>query len=302
MVPVSPTPVGAGPGTGRRHGRHGACSPWKWLLLGLLAPGLLLPRLAAAQSAEYRIGPQDMLVVKVYETTEFDGEVRVSPDGRIALPVAGDISVAGMTDRQAADAVKVALEKCCVNHATVSVRVKEFRSRPISVIGAVGRPGPLDASARTTLLEVLTAAGGVLPQHGDVIYVIRHGENGLSDQLAVPVDDLLLKGDPRANLPIFPADLINVPATVEVTVFCLGEVQHPGAVVFKSTDRMTLLTAIARAGGLTDRAAKKVQIKREGAGGLVQEIEVDYKAVLAGKTADPLLKEGDVLVVKESFF
>src|SRR6187399_1718934 len=97
MVPVSPTPVGAGPGTGRRHGRHGACSPWKWLLLGLLAPGLLLPRLAAAQSAEYRIGPQDMLVVKVYETTEFDGEVRVSPDGRIALPVAGDISVAGMT-------------------------------------------------------------------------------------------------------------------------------------------------------------------------------------------------------------
>jgi protein involved in polysaccharide export with SLBB domain len=149
---------------------------------------------------------------------------------------------------------------------------------------------------------VLTAAGGLAAQHGDVIYVIRHGESGLSDQLAVDVDDLLLRGDPRANIPIYPADLINVPATVEVTVFCLGEVAHPGAVTFKSTERMTLLTAIARAGGLSDRASKKVQIKREGAGGMVQQMEVDYKAVLAGKVADPVLQEGDVLVVKESFF
>jgi protein involved in polysaccharide export with SLBB domain len=210
--------------------------------------------------------------------------------------------VAGMTDREAADAVRVVLEKCCVNHASVTVQVKEFRYRPISVIGAVGRPGPLPASGRTTLLEVLTAAGGVLPAHGDVDYEHPHGETGLSDQLAVDLDDLLLKGDPRANIPIFPADLINVPATVEVTIFCLGEVAHPGAVTFKSTDRMTLLTAIARAGGLSDRASKKVQIKREGPGGLVQEIEVDYKAVLAGKVPDPVLKEGDVLVVKESFF
>jgi polysaccharide export outer membrane protein len=180
--------------------------------------------------------------------------------------------------------------------------VKEYRFKPISVIGAVGRPGPLPSSGRLTLLEVLTAAGGVAPSHGDVVYVLRHGDNGLSDQLTVKLDDLLLRGDPRVNVPIFPADLVNVPATVEVTVFVLGEVQKPGAIVFKSTERMTLLTTIARAGGLTDRAARKVQIKREGAGRLVEEIEVDYKAVLAGKEPDTVLKEGDVVVVKESFF
>jgi polysaccharide export outer membrane protein len=182
------------------------------------------------------------------------------------------------------------------------VQVKQFRFKPIQVIGAVGRPGSLDSSGRLTLLEVLTAAGGVAPQHADVVYVIRHGDNGLSDQLQVRLDDLLLRGDPRANIPIFPGDLLNVPATVEVTVLILGEVQRPGAVVFKSTDRMSLLTAIARAGGLTDRASRKVQIKRERADRIVEEIEVDYKAVLAGKVADPELNEGDVLVVKESFF
>jgi len=81
-----------------------------------------------------------------------------------------------------------------------------------------------------------------------------------------------------------------------------NRVQHPGAVSFRSSDRMTLLTAIARAGGLSDRASNKMVIKREGAGRLIEEVLVDYKAVLAGRIPDPTLKEGDVIVVKESFF
>jgi polysaccharide export outer membrane protein len=261
-----------------------------------------LARVAAAQGTDYKIGSQDLVVIKVFEAPEMNAEVRVSTEGKISLPTAGSISLAGLTEAEAATQVERVLEQCCVNRATVSVQVKEFRFKPISVIGAVGRPGPLASSGRLTLLEVLTAAGGVGAQHGDVVYVIRHGDNGLSDQLTVRLDDLLLKGDPRVNVPIFPADLVNVPETVEVTVFCLGEVQRPGAVAFKSTDRMTLLTAIARAGGLSDRASYKIKIKREGSAGLVEEIEVDYKAVLAGKVPDTPLREGDVVVVKESFF
>ena len=302
MAPISSRSAGADRHRGILHGAGGCCTPWKWVVLGLLALAILLPGLAAAQGSDYRIGPQDLLEVKVYETAEFNREVRVGPDGRITLPVAGDIAVEGLTDRAAAEAVKRALEDCCVKRATVTLVVKEFRFRPISVIGAVGRPGPLAASGRSTLLEVLTAAGGVAPQHGDVVYIIRHGENGLSDQLTVRLDDLLLKGDPRANIPIYPADLINVPVTVEVTVFCQGEVNNPGAIVFKSTERITLLTVIARAGGLSDRASKKVRIVRGKAGETAQQIDVDYKAVLAGKIADPILQESDVVVVKESFF
>ncbi len=172
----------------------------------------------------------------------------------------------------------------------------------ISVIGAVGKPGALPYSGRWTLLEVLTAAGGVTTARGDVVHILRRGRSGLSDQLTVRIDDLLLRGNPRANIPIYAADLVNVPPAVEVTVYCLGEVQRPGPIVFKSTERMSLLTAIARAGGLTERASKKIEIKRESPDGKVAQLEVDYKAVLAGKLPDPLLQSGDLLLVKESFF
>lgn len=263
----------------------------------------LFPAAVLAQVTDYRIGPQDVLSIKVFETPELNADdVRVSTEGKISLPNAGAIALAGMTEAEAGLEVERVLEQCCVNRATVTVRVKEYRFKPIAVIGAVGRPGPIASSGRLTLLDVLTAAGGVGAQHGDVVHIIRHGDNGLSDQLTVRLDDLLVRGEQRWNVPILPGDLINVPADVEVTVFCLGEVAHPGAVSFKSSDRMTLLTAIAHAGGLTDRASYKLVIKREGAGSLVEEIQVDYKAVLAGKIPDPTLKEGDVVVVKESFF
>jgi len=269
-----------------------------------LAVALALPAAVAhAQVTDYRIGPQDVLSIKVFETPELNADdVRVSSEGKISLPNAGAIALSGLTEAEAGLEVERVLEQCCVNRATVTVRVKEYRFKPIAVIGAVGRPGPITSSGRLTLLDVLTAAGGVGAQHGDVVHIIRHGDNGLSDQLTVRLDDLLVRGEQRWNVPILPGDLINVPADVEVTVFCLGEVARPGAVSFKSSDRMTLLTAIARAGGLTDRASYKLVIKREGAGSLVEEIQVDYKAVLAGRIPDPTLKEGDVVVVKESFF
>ena len=182
----------------------------------------------------------------------------------------------------------------------MSIEVREFRSRPITVIGAVKTPGNLAFSGRWTLIEALTAAGGLAEAHGDVVYVLRRAENGLSDQVAIGVDDLFVQGDPKANIPIFANDLINVPSTIEVTVFCLGEVLSPGALTFKSTERITVLAVIARAGGLSDRASKKMSIKRRKGESRLEEIEVDYKKILAGKEPDVALHDGDVLVIKES--
>ena len=72
--------------------------------------------------------------------------------------------------------------------------------------------------------------------------------------------------------------------------------------VFRSTDRITLLAVLARAGGFTERASKKVQVKKRAGDSLGREIVVDYRRVLAGKEPDLELEEGDVVVVKESFF
>jgi len=73
-------------------------------------------------------------------------------------------------------------------------------------------------------------------------------------------------------------------------------------VVFQSTERITILAAIARAGGLSDRASKSLLIKRQHRGSPEQEIKVDYRAIVRGKAPDVPLEEGDVIVVKESFF
>ena len=172
-----------------------------------------------------------------------------------------------------------------MQRASVDVQVLEFRSRPISVIGAVKQPGNLGFSGRWTLLEAITAAGGLAENHGNVVYILRRADNGLSDQVAIDLDDLLVRADPRVNIPIFANDLINVPGAVEVTIYCLGEVAQPGALTFKSTERITLLTAIAHAGGLTDRALEEDpdQAGRPAPTARPPRSTVDYKRILAGK-------------------
>ncbi|MCB1058020.1 MAG: polysaccharide biosynthesis/export family protein [Acidobacteria bacterium] len=269
---------------------------------------VLLPPTVSAQSSapaaagsSYVIGPRDLLEIKVFEVPELNGERTVSAEGTISFPPIGDITVGGRTVGDAERYLKRLLEEKYFQRATVTVQVREYRSKPISVIGAVKQPGNLGFSGRWTLLEAITAAGGLAENHGSVIYVLRRAPNGLSTQVEISVEDLMVEGDPKVNLPIFANDLINVASTIEVTVYCLGEVGQPGAVVFKSTERITLLSAIARAGGLSERASPKILVKR-GGGERDQEIAVDYRRILAGKDPDFPLEDGDVVVVKESFF
>lgn len=251
----------------------------------------------------YRVGPRDLLAIDVLQVPELNVERRVREDGTIVLPLLGEVAVGGLTEGEVRLKLKTLLESKYMQRqaAEVSVLIKEFRSRPISVIGAVKQPGPLSFPGRWTLLEALTAAGGLANDHGDIIYVLRRADNGLTDQVAISVEDLLIKADHRSNIPIFANDLINVPPAVSVTIFLVGEVRSPGAVEFKSNERITMLTALARAGGLTDRAARKVTIRRQ-SGGRPEEIEVDAKRILSGKDPDVALEDGDVVVVKESFF
>jgi polysaccharide export outer membrane protein len=253
------------------------------------------------QQSGYRVGPRDLLEIRVFEDEQLNGRRRVSEAGTIDLPPLGEVSVSGKTPAEIGQILKEKLEARFMQRASVNVQVAEFRSRPISVIGAVKQPGNLDFSGRWTLLEALTAAGGLAENHGNVVYVLRRAENGLSDQVAVSLNDLLVRANPRVNIPIFANDLINVPATIEVIVYCLGEVGRPGALAFKSSERITVLAAIAHAGGLTDRASNKILVKRAGATG-PREITVDYKKLVAGREPDIELRQGDVIIVKESFF
>ena len=132
--------------------------------------------------------------------------------------------------------------------------------------------------------------------------MLRRAANGLTDQITLNADDLLVRADPDVNIPLYSGDLVTVERMVPANVYFLGEVATPGALQFRSGERLTLLSAIARAGGLTDRASPKIVIRRSDGRGGNREIEARYNRMLEGKEPDPTLEDGDIVVVKESFF
>lgn len=274
--------------------------------VGLAWLGLAGALAAAAQAplprADYRLGPGDLVALEVLEERSLAVERRVAADGTILLPLVGSVAVGGLTTVEAAERIAASLEATYLQRATVTVEVREFKSQEITVLGAVSEPGSLYMSSRWNLFQAVTAAGGLTADSGNSIFILRQADNGLTDQLEVPVDDLLVRGDPVANVPLMAHDVINVPAARTVTVYFLGEVATPGAVALSTRSPVTLLTAIARAGGLTERAADRITLKRKQSDGTTLELEVSYDRLLAGVEADLELMEGDLIVVKESFF
>lgn len=255
----------------------------------------------AAPGAGYRIGPGDLVALQVFEEPSLNVERQVDAEGSIALPLVGDLRIAGLSQAEAQALVKAELERTYLQRATVTLEIREYRSRQVSVLGAVHAPGNQFMSGDLRLFQAITAAGGLSEEHGKTIRVLRRAGNGLFDQLEVPIEDLLTAADPIVNIPLQPNDVVNVLSAREVTVYFLGEVAQAGAVTLSTRSPVTLLTAIARAGGLTDRASNRIVVKRR-QGDSPLEIEVHYQRLLSGQEPDIDLQEGDLIVVKESFF
>jgi polysaccharide export outer membrane protein len=265
---------------------------------------LLLPLAAAGQevAGDYTVGPRDLLEVRVLEIPELNVERRVSDSGAIELPLLGEIPVSGMSASQISARVEALLTAKYVNRANVSVVIKEFANKPVSIVGAVQKPGSLNISGRWTLLQAISAAGGITPDAGRKIYILRKADNGLSDILEVNTEDLMRSASSSWNIPLVPGDIVNIQAKRQIKVFCLGEVKSPGALEFDGDDRISLLSAIAKAGGLTDRASNKIRIKRRGEDGRDKEIVANFNRIVSGKDPDTILQPDDVVIVKESFF
>ena len=146
---------------------------------GLLTLGLLLALAqgaapAAAQSAPgYRIGIDDVLSIYVWDNKNTDQTVFVRPDGKISLPLAGEVEVRGMTVAELETRLTELYQRT-IKAARVTVIVKEIRSRPIFFIGGVGRTGPMQLTQDWTLLQAVSAAGGLLPQADlEAAYILR---------------------------------------------------------------------------------------------------------------------------------
>lgn len=267
--------------------------------LVLLAAG---GALAQTTGGDYTIGPKDLIEIRVLELPELNVERRVSDSGGLDVPLLGELAVSGLTATEVRGQIEKLVTEKYVNRANVSVIVKEFTNKPVSVLGAVLKPGTLAISGQWTLMKAITAAGGLTEKAGSKIYVLRRSDNGLSDTLEINTSDLFGSATPLWNIPIQPADVINVVPRSQITVFCLGEVKTSGALLFDSEERLTLLSVIAKAGGFTDRASKSIRIKRRGPDGKDIEMTADFGRILSGKDPDVPIEPNDIVVVKESFF
>jgi polysaccharide export outer membrane protein len=252
---------------------------------------------------DYRLGPEDVIEVRVFELDQLNRTVRVSGDGKIELPLVGSIDVSGATPNKVATQIADRLRDRYVQNPQVSIFITEFKSQKVSLLGAVANPASYPLSGQRRLLQLLAEAGSLGAEAGNTLYVFRQTEDGRSARLTVPLNELLLQGDPRWNVLLRAGDVISVPPEQAIAVTVLGAVNSPGVHKLPVGDGATLLKAVALAGGLNERASKKgIQIKRTEADGEEAVIKVNLGDILSGKKPDVVLREGDVVVVGESFF
>ncbi|PWT88209.1 MAG: hypothetical protein C5B54_10985 [Acidobacteria bacterium] len=253
----------------------------------------------AVPSADIVIGSEDLIEVNVFELPQFNVSARVSGDGTITMPLVGSIEVRGLTKKQAEQRIAQALESKYVNNANVSVYIKEYKSRQVSLLGAVKNPGAYFIISQRSLLQLLSEAGGLTTDAGQKCFIFRPN----SPRIEVDLYELMINGDQDLNVSIYPGDVINVPPQAKTVVYVLGAVRTPGAVELITTMPVTLLAAIARAGGPAEQANQSgIQIRRKDASGKETVIKANLKDIISGKAEDIPLMAGDVINVPESFF
>ena len=248
------------------------------------------------------IGGTDVLEIVVYQENDLSGLFRVSADGEIAFPMVGNVRVAGLTPPQAQQKLETLLRQGYLKRPQVTVTVKEYRSKGVSVLGAVNKPGAYQlVGGRTTLLEVLSMAEGVsLDEGSKSLILVRADESGETRSMAIDIDRLLKDGDASLNLILQPNDAIYVARADTIAVY--GEVQRPGTYPLV-TREMAVLEVLSKAGGLTKFAAPNRSRIIRVVDGKERSIQVRVGDIIKGeKTRDVMLQPGDVLVVPESYF
>jgi len=274
---------------------------------------------AQAHPTNTPIGSGDLLHVDVFDVPELSRDVRVSDTGEISYPlVPGKIKVAGKTPFQLeTEMERLLIENGLVSHPQVSVFVREQTSQPVSVVGAVNHTMVYQVVRPTTLLEVLSAAGGISDTAGDVVIVTRPNNPDVAkvepasattksqpdeQKIIVRIRDLLESGDSVYNIPILGGDTVTVPAAGIVYVLGFGVAQPGGYVLQSHGEQVTVLKALALAHGLTPFAkSNSAVIMRENPATRQRDlIPVHIKELEKNKTADIPLKSNDILYVPDS--
>jgi len=246
---------------------------------------------------DYRIGTRDLLQITVFEHAELNQTVRVAEDGSIALVLLGKVEVSGLTAQELEIKLVTMLGERYINNPQVTVFIQEHQR--VSILGAVGRPGQYEIVGPTSLLQVISQAGGMTAEAASELYVYRDGDDGQKGQIVINLRELTLNGKHDLNISVQPKDVIFIPIDQTLRVFVYGEVRNPGALQYKASSKITLLQAIAQAGGTTEWAARsRITITRKNPQtGKEMRIPVNLKSIIKNRRLDVILEDGDVVIV-----
>jgi len=160
---------------------------------------------------DYIIGPSDVLAINVWKDTELSRTVPVRPDGKISLPLIGELQVSGLTARKVQRMVAERLKEY-ISNPEVSVIVQEVKSRAYAILGKIQKPGSYELGKPTTVLEAIAIAGGFLDfAKASKVYIIRPTDNGSSETLHFDYKKVIKGHNPEQNVDLKSGDTIIVP-------------------------------------------------------------------------------------------
>jgi polysaccharide biosynthesis/export protein len=263
--------------------------------------------------SDYVLGPDDEITISALNADEISNKpMRIDGTGNINIPMLGRVHVVGLNVRELEAEISAKLSLYIVS-PDVTVYITAYRSQPVSILGSVRNPGTHQLEGRKTLIEVLSLAGGLNPEAGNVLKITRRAEWGkiplpdaTMDKLGecsvaeIGLKSLMEARKPEENIVIMPNDVLLVPRGQ--MVYVIGEVGQAGGFVLAEREALSVLQAIAMAQGLTSNAAtKKARIIRPVVGSNRIEIAVNLKDILAGKKEDILMLPEDILFVPNSY-
>jgi len=242
-------------------------------------------------TTEYLLGPEDTVEISVFRHDELNLRATIGTKGKISFYLLGDLEVAGLTRFQLRDKIRKGLTRY-IKDPQVVVKIVEYRSRKVMVLGEVGAPGMYHMRSSFTLLEAISAAGGVDDEaYLPGAYVVRDGK-----VLLVNFCELIEKGNTGEDIPLLPEDLIYIPDNRDQRVFVLGEVNNQKAVTLR--ENLNLLEAIVQAGGFTKDAKKDSVIIVRGNLSSPEIMKVNVEQPALG--ANIALRQGDIVYVATS--
>ncbi len=199
--------------------------PWWGVFVGALLLSLLtacastdVPTVSVADltketeiAPDYQIGPEDVIEVLVWKNPDLSRVVNVRPDGKISLPLIGDVQAAGLTTSQLTEQITERLKEYYQQPPEVSVIVREVNSYSIYISGEISKPGRYVVKRGTTFLQAITLAGGFTPfASTSKVLLLRRNNEG--KEIAVRLNyDEIVGGNLQNNIILKPGDTIVVP-------------------------------------------------------------------------------------------